>query len=873
MIKRLTTILTVILLCLWLPLQGMAISTPNTFTSGTIIQSAKVNENFDDAYAELTKIEANRVHAADYNSGALTNTTISAAITDIGNTTPKILHLKAGNWVLSGNINTSTTKILVEMAHGAYFSGTGNFTGTVIAEPAQQIFSSTYTGIVLLGNKEVYAEWFGAIAGDAIDDTEPIQSAISSLTTGGVVQLLKGNYSTDTALTYISKVIVKGMGREATTITNSTSASVISGTGTEGSFINLLGNITEGDATVNVTSTSFTAGDWFKIKSDALFCATEASSVQGEIHRVDSIPDPTHINTLEDIWDSYTTANTGRVAKITFVENIGLEDLTIVRDNTDATKYGWLFTRCKNVNIKNVGIRGLRGSGNAFFDCINVNVNNVYIPEAYNSSIAQNYGVLIANASQYVNITDSYFSKMRHGITSGGNSDGGIPRFVNYSQNILQYCTLDAHGNAENIKINGNTLINGAINGVTGRNMEVTNNKIYYSDNISILTQTDAIRVLGSAQNTLIANNTIINAVVGINLYTAYDRAGILTIRGNKFQNCSQGITFNSVDWSNVIIESNDFNKTDYNIRLLGAAATYNDITIKNNIFNGSNGAAISQISTGTGTFNRLVVSNNIFKYGTAQGVSLAGTFDRSSISNNIFKNLNQGASASYSTGAGLVISGTFNNGEIVGNIISDSQGNMMTGIATNVTTATFSGNVIKDNIIKDMVTNGIHFNNVTTDLWNPQYNTWLNNYDDNPQRVELQLQRSLYNTAAPVAGTWVQDDIIWNSNPVAGGPLGWICITGGTPGTWVAFASLDLSATTTWDAGSIADGDEEMKEVTVTGAALGDIAICSMSVDVADLALTCSVTATNTVTASLLNNTGGAIDLASGTLKAKIIK
>lgn len=81
------------------------------------------------------------------------------------------------------------------------------------------------------------------------------------------------------------------------------------------------------------------------------------------------------------------------------------------------------------------------------------------------------------------------------------------------------------------------------------------------------------------------------------------------------------------------------------------------------------------------------------------------------------------------------------------------------------------------------------------------------------------------------------------------------------------------LDGSATWDAASIADGDEVVTEVTVTGAALGDFAIASFSIDVADLTLAAAVTAANTVTVQLLNNTGGAIDLASGTVYARVIK
>jgi hypothetical protein len=82
-----------------------------------------------------------------------------------------------------------------------------------------------------------------------------------------------------------------------------------------------------------------------------------------------------------------------------------------------------------------------------------------------------------------------------------------------------------------------------------------------------------------------------------------------------------------------------------------------------------------------------------------------------------------------------------------------------------------------------------------------------------------------------------------------------------------------DISESATWDPGSIADGDEEAKEVTVTGAALGDYAIASFSLDVSDLVLDAQVTAADKVTCVLSNNTGGAVDLSSGTLYVRVIK
>lgn len=80
------------------------------------------------------------------------------------------------------------------------------------------------------------------------------------------------------------------------------------------------------------------------------------------------------------------------------------------------------------------------------------------------------------------------------------------------------------------------------------------------------------------------------------------------------------------------------------------------------------------------------------------------------------------------------------------------------------------------------------------------------------------------------------------------------------------------MSGEATWNPGSIVDGNEEAVDVTVPGVKLGDFVFASFSLDVADLSLTADVTAADTVTAVLANNTGGAVDLGSGTLRVKVV-
>ena len=82
------------------------------------------------------------------------------------------------------------------------------------------------------------------------------------------------------------------------------------------------------------------------------------------------------------------------------------------------------------------------------------------------------------------------------------------------------------------------------------------------------------------------------------------------------------------------------------------------------------------------------------------------------------------------------------------------------------------------------------------------------------------------------------------------------------------------LSGTATVDLASIADGDDGVANVTVTGAAVGDPAWAGLTtLTTEDVLITAKVSATNTVEVVFLNRNGAAWDAASGTLKACVFK
>ena len=101
--------------------------------------------------------------------------------------------------------------------------------------------------------------------------------------------------------------------------------------------------------------------------------------------------------------------------------------------------------------------------------------------------------------------------------------------------------------------------------------------------------------------------------------------------------------------------------------------------------------------------------------------------------------------------------------------------------------------------------------------------------------------------------------------------------LVGGATETFTAFVPFprgQLGDTSTWDPASIASGASlDSANITVTGAALGDIAMASLKVDLVGLSLTAAVTATNTVVCTLVNNTGGAVNLASSDLTVRVFQ
>lgn len=398
---------------------------------------------------------------------------------------------------------------------------------------------------------------------------------------------------------------------------------------------------------------------------------------------------------------------------------------------------------------------------------------------------------------------------------------------------------------ASSVTITGNVIKNltGASAAQTEHGIWVRNciDDLVVSNNVIKTVPRIGVYVQSHTGNAAISGNTVMGAgAQGINMNVT----GKVTVIGNVVEStASTGILAASSVGESTIVSGNIVRNVSGNSasNLYGidsGAMTNGEYTLVNNIIesianSGAGSAFGARIQYGSvSDANSFVMTGNTIQSTEESGVFLSNI--NGVISNNYFKSVN--TSGVTSQGA-IFINGTSQIGfvQITGNRVGSTT-------APFPTTGGASGDSMRNNGKISEVGNS--------------WQAW-------------QITRS----AIPTAGTWKVGDIVWNSAPTAGGNIGWICTTAGTPGTWTPFGFADISGSTTYDPPSLTAGNGVTTTLSVTGAALGDYVSASFSLDLQSIQLTAWVSATNTVSVRFQNQTAGPIDLASGTLCVTVTK
>lgn len=326
-----------------------------------------------------------------------------------------------------------------------------------------------------------------------------------------------------------------------------------------------------------------------------------------------------------------------------------------------------------------------------------------------------------------------------------------------------------------------------------------------------------------------------------------------IIVRGNHFKDVNQGIVVNS--GVQHIISNNVFDgQTDNSIYAFG-----NGLVITGNSFRNRSDETLvisgkNYVITGNTFFdvkNKLVAFNgatesvvfadNTIDNNVTSTVSIANLFaTRSSytvtdlsIENNVFKVATNPNNFPYFDFSGVVdnisvIRNTFrlanSNGQKIFNFTGPSVNGVFSRNTVVCTTATA--------LFLDTGT-GTDASGLTveqTSLTNARYFVAKSNLSSG-QRIQVNagpyatgrpIVRSLYATEIPTIGTWGRGDTLWNETPSIGSPLGWVCVAGGTPGTWLempmvqgVFSNVTLS--NGWIAGTTAPAYRKNNDGTVS--------------------------------------------------------
>ena len=343
----------------------------------------------------------------------------------------------------------------------------------------------------------------------------------------------------------------------------------------------------------------------------------------------------------------------------------------------------------------------------------------------------------------------------------------------------------------------------------------------------------------------VITGCTQAGAVVAYGIHATGDQAGgytqqLCSISHNKINGVASWDGIMSHDVNGLIVDGNDIRDVRSGIDVGHFAATnvIKNITITGNYIE----------STATNTWG--ATGANSFGIAVA-GYDATNRVDGATITGNVIRN--------FFTAAGIVIAGVWSNIVVAQADNVTVTGNVVIGagsVASNagvyvngtVNRLTVTGNTMQGT----MALGAIRVNNVTSD----GMSVWGNLMKQASTAVEGVLVSGSTITAFSVGGNATNSTLPFVNSAST------ITLTG-----------TELEGSVVYDPPSLLDGAGVTTTVTVTGAALGDYVVPSFSNDVQNIIVTGYVSAVNTVSVRFQNESTGTVDLASGTLRARVIK
>jgi len=554
--------------------------------------------------------------------------------------------------------------------------------------------------------KTVSVEQYGADGDGITDDTTAIQNALN---TGYDVTFAKKSYLISSTLTISTAgqkvsfeagcIILSSISAVTDIIAVTASDVVLEGkatiklTGSPGNNLtgvvhvygavtatttNLTANASPGDVSVAVTSaTGFAAGNWIEISDTSYNYSKEYQQIKAVSGLTIYLDGP--------VCKPYATASTAKITKVTMVERVRIQDLSIDQ-NLQTITYGFLLEYCANCHLVGVQNRNYYYHGITVNHSSHVAISRPLCENGWNdfSTGIGAYGFTIGQMSGFVTVSGGVFRNLRetnvtegaHHVTISGNALHGM-----YSVGIF------THGRAcRDITIIGNT-VSGLVVPGNGDYATTTNNKGIggpFEDSGYPGYPDQRISIIG---------NTISN-FWGPGIYASLitEASGAVTISGNTIYNCKGGIAVTKVD--DVNITGNTVIRTDTDTT--GFSTTGINVTSGKNVV--ISGNVIHWAATVTTTIyalfgqnlqNAAITGNSVTIDGGASATCYEIEVSTTSTNIRLTGNVHSGGSVSCHVDTGVTNVSASNNsfdtlsGSLVWDPPSISAGGTQTGAVT----------------------------------------------------------------------------------------------------------------------------------------------------------------------------------------------
>ncbi len=521
-------------------------------------------------------------------------------------------------------------------------------------------------------------------------DFTSLQPAINALpSTGGKIFVKAGAYSiTSTIQVTASNVHIQGEGMGITvftgdsTMTGNTPALDIHNS-VVGIARALVADTALGDITLKISpadAASFNLGDYILLYSNKGVDTEYPGKNAGEVKQITAIDPIGGVITVDDqIFDTYTVADSANVIRVTMLQNITLSDFSVTTQAASSTlTTGFTHFRfIENLQIQRIEVHDAFNTGIHVQSVRNTKISDCYIHHINDVTPPKNehYGIVVGSASQNVSISGCRFSRTRHAVTTGGSSgtnQNGVPRNIvvaNCTSMLTDTAHFDTHQPAESVTFIG-CVADGGVSGAStaygfqmrGRNCAIIGCSVLQAVGRGMM----LFGPISAGAN--IVGNMITNVRAGVGGTLG---AGI-HIAGPQ--------TSGSVATSNHTIMGNVIKNCD------GSAITNggmnSDIVVSGNIVENTNSVVPGAAIQLTDAVRVLITGNNISGTGQNPAIAMFGTSDDWQISQNQFSNLGTEPVSLRGTGSVLINNFGYNPVGIIPNPWPSTGGDLTNNVA-----------------------------------------------------------------------------------------------------------------------------------------------------------------------------------------------